>query len=157
MFLFWKVLGFIFTLEKAKMQVQHQPSKLQLSWLTTDHHPHPDLFPSAVTRVTKRQNCHTCTEHRNMQMASTCQRWKYYPRQTLKVPHSQAVCALHKWLCLQTLPASGHQRSPRRHHTSPVVQRTDWTSQLWFLWFSIKLPLLLEHGSPAPPRTLLYY
>lgn len=28
----------------------------------------------------KRQNCHTCTEHRNMQKTSTCQRWKYFPK-----------------------------------------------------------------------------
>lgn len=43
-------LEFIFTLKKVKTQVQTQPSKLQLSWITTEHLPHPDLFPFAATR-----------------------------------------------------------------------------------------------------------
>lgn len=58
------MLEFIFTLKKVKTQVQPQPSKLHLSWITTNHFPHPALLPFAVTRdsnnkgriVTRAQN-----------------------------------------------------------------------------------------------------
>lgn len=50
---------------------QPQPSRLQLSWITTDRLPHPDLSPFAVTRDSdkKAQLSHV---HRTQEYANDC-------------------------------------------------------------------------------------
>lgn len=54
----------------------------------------PIRFCCCQRQRQKKQNCHTCTEYRNLQIAFACQRSKYFTRQTLKRhhTHTRRIC-----------------------------------------------------------------